>query len=252
MNVVVHKDHVINIYINAFLQPSTENSLRSASALKNRQRSTSECSETQPQPPPRKQKKQKKSVDFKSGLHRSLSESNVIASLRYGREQPLEIVDVMKRSKSVDLEYGDRLRTRFTDPPYSRSCSPTASSGLECVSMKDSPMMNLDNDTMSEAGSLVSDMFSSDGAGHHRSLSASTASKSVMSGGSVKGWLPDVAVVLWRRMLGSLGNINAIQDPAIHAQIYKYLIELFEILVKIRNNQGTLYSTKVVCNLTHI
>ena len=78
------------IYIFKF-QPSTEASLRSASDLKNRQRSTSECSETQPQPPPRKQKKQKKSVDIKSGLHRSLSESNVIASLRYGREQPLEV-----------------------------------------------------------------------------------------------------------------------------------------------------------------
>ena len=39
-------------------------------------------------------------------------------------------------------------------------------------------------------------------------------------------------------MLGSLGNINTIQDPVIHAQIYKYLIELFEILAKIRNNQG--------------
>lgn len=59
-----------------------------------------------------------------------------------------------------------------------------------------------------------------------------------MSGGSVKGWLPDVAVVLWRRMLGALGNINTIGDPLIHAQIYKYLIELFDILVKIRNNQG--------------
>ena len=42
-----------------------------------------------------------------------------------------------------------------------------------------------------------------------------------MSGGSIKGWLPDVAVVLWRRMLGALGNINLIADPVIHAQIYK-------------------------------
>ncbi|QQP41284.1 Putative Rho GTPaseactivating protein CG5521like [Caligus rogercresseyi] len=59
-----------------------------------------------------------------------------------------------------------------------------------------------------------------------------------MSGGSVKGWLPDVAVVLWRRMLGSLGNINAIGDTLIHANIYKYLIELFEVILKIRSNQG--------------
>ena len=48
----------------------------------------------------------------------------------------------------------------------------------------------------------------------------------------------DVAVVLWRRMLGALGNINHIADTVIHAQIYKYLIELFDIMVKIRNNQG--------------
>ena len=53
----------------------------------------------------------------------------------------------------------------------------------------------------------------------------------------MKGWLPDVAVVLWRRMLGALGNINHIADTVIHAQIYKYLIELFEIMVRIRNNQ---------------
>ena len=53
------------------------------------------------------------------------------------------------------------------------------------------------------------------------SISDSSTSKSVMSGGSIKGWLPDVAVVLWRRMLGALGNINLIADPVIHAQIYK-------------------------------
>jgi len=59
-----------------------------------------------------------------------------------------------------------------------------------------------------------------------------------MSGGSVKGWLPDVAVVLWRRMLGALGDVNTIADTVIHAQIYKYLIELHDIMVKIRANQG--------------
>ncbi len=39
-------------------------------------------------------------------------------------------------------------------------------------------------------------------------------------------------------MLGALGNINRIADTVIHAMIYKYLIELFEIMVKIRSNQG--------------
>ena len=68
----------------------------------------------------------------------------------------------------MDSEYCARLKFRYSDSE--RSSSPTASSGLECVSMKDSPMMQLDNDTMSEAGSLVSDMFDS----HHRSFSASS------------------------------------------------------------------------------
>ena len=92
--------YVSNFYFVLNFQPSTEASLRSASALKNsRQRSTSECSETHPQPPPRKQKKQKKSVDFKAGLHRSLSESNVISSLRYGRPQPLEVNKQLMKCK---------------------------------------------------------------------------------------------------------------------------------------------------------
>ena len=47
-----------------------------------------------------------------------------------------------------------------------------------------------------------------------------------------------MAVVLWRRMLGSLGDVNTIADTVIHAQIYKYLIELHDIMVRIRNNQG--------------
>ena len=206
---------------------------RSTSSPFTRQRSTSE-SEAQPQPPPRtKQAKKAKKVELASvKLSRTLSDSNVIASLRYGRSDLMENeeeVRLKRRSRSVDSELRGRTESE-------RSSSPTASSGLECVSMKDSPMMQLDNDTMSEAGSLVSDMFDS----HHRSISASSSSapKSVMSGGSVKGWLPDVAVVLWRRMLGALGNINSIGDPLIHAQIYKYLIELFEIMAKIRNNQG--------------
>lgn len=56
---------------------------------------------------------------------------------------------------------------------------------------------------------------------------------SVMSGGSVRGWLPDVAVVLWRRMLGSLGDINNIQDPVLHAQVFKYLVDLVDTLTKV-------------------
>ena len=125
-------------------------------------------------------------------------------------------------------------------------------------------MYGADPDTISEGGSIASDMLGDTSGVAHTGLvglhggaygtvggtgiglsgnsitSSSTINqpRSVMGGGTIKGWLPDVAVVLWRRMLGSLGNINAIGDTVIHAQIYKYLIELFDIMVKIRSNQG--------------
>lgn len=57
--------------------------------------------------------------------------------------------------------------------------------------------------------------------------------KSVMSGGSVKGWLPDVAAVLWLRMLGALGDINKISEPTLHLHVFQFLIELFETLMKV-------------------
>ena len=69
----------------------------------------------------------------------------------------------------------------------------------------------------------VSDTIDSGGSEH----------RSVMSGGTLRGWMPDVAVVLWRRMLGALGNVNNIQSPSVHAQVFDYLIELSETLVKV-------------------
>ncbi|XP_043582823.1 probable Rho GTPase-activating protein CG5521 isoform X7 [Bombus pyrosoma] len=62
--------------------------------------------------------------------------------------------------------------------------------------------------------------------------------RSVMAGGGVRGWLPDVAVVLWRRMLSALGDVNNIQDPTLHGQVMDYLVQLTQTLLKIRLNQG--------------
>ena len=107
---------------------------------------------------------------------------------------------------------------------------------LRTCALLSKPAFNQDN--VSEGGSIASDMFgapvdggvggsgSGPGGSQFRESSSNASSstappRSVMSGGTVKGWLPDVAVVLWRRMLGSLGNINAIQDTSIYAQIYK-------------------------------
>ncbi|KAL4238881.1 Ral GTPase-activating protein subunit alpha-2 [Mactra antiquata] len=62
--------------------------------------------------------------------------------------------------------------------------------------------------------------------------------RSVMAGGSYQGWLPDVSVILWRRMLGALGDVNKIEDPAIHASVFEHLCDLQETLIRMRENLG--------------
>ena len=56
---------------------------------------------------------------------------------------------------------------------------------------------------------------------------------SVLAGGCVPGWSPEVAVVLWRRILGCLGNVNNIRDVNIHEEVYEYLCDLVKTLVKV-------------------
>ena len=57
--------------------------------------------------------------------------------------------------------------------------------------------------------------------------------KSVIAGGSVRGLLPDVAIILWKRMLGVLGNINEITNVNLHAQVFHHLIELSNTMIKV-------------------
>ena len=57
--------------------------------------------------------------------------------------------------------------------------------------------------------------------------------KSVLAGGACQGWLPDVSVVLWRRMLGALGDVNKIEDPAIHASVFEHLCDLQDTLQRV-------------------
>lgn len=75
----------------------------------------------------------------------------------------------------------------------------------------------------------------------------------MMAGGSLTGWHADVATVMWRRMLGILGDVNSIKDPEIHAQVFDYLCELWQNLAKVCTNKHTItvnyettLSTKIV------
>ncbi|XP_044298882.1 ral GTPase-activating protein subunit alpha-2 isoform X2 [Varanus komodoensis] len=59
---------------------------------------------------------------------------------------------------------------------------------------------------------------------------------SIIAGGNLIGWHADSAAVLWRRILGILGDVNNIQSPKIHAKVFEYLFELWHKLAKIRDN----------------
>lgn len=110
----------------------------------------------------------------------------------------------------------------------SRTPSPTASSGIDGGSIKDSPMQI---DVM--AGDANSIDVQEDGADN-----TSDNRRSILMGGTARGWLPDVAAVMWRRMLGALGDVNKILNPKLHAQVFKHLVDITDNLIKIRLNQG--------------
>ncbi|XP_068608440.1 ral GTPase-activating protein subunit alpha-2 [Brachionichthys hirsutus] len=61
---------------------------------------------------------------------------------------------------------------------------------------------------------------------------------SIIAGGTLTGWHADSAFVLWRRILGILGDVNSIRCPNIHAKVFTYLYELWHKLAKIRDNLG--------------
>ena len=68
--------------------------------------------------------------------------------------------------------------------------------------------------------------------------SVSLENASVISGGTRTGWLPEVAVVVWRRILGALGDVNEIQKPRLHAAVMECLWTIWQMLAKIRDNLG--------------
>ncbi|CAH1364634.1 unnamed protein product [Tenebrio molitor] len=150
---------------------------------------------------------------IKHGLTRSYSETSLNVKRRTSQRQKNS-----KHRRSLSLDTLPQLDTESTD--RTRSPSPAPSSGLESNSIKDSPI---------QLDVLSTENSSSEPSGEHRG---------VVCGGSIRGWLPDVAVILWRRMLGALGDVNSITDPKLHAQVFEYLVKLTETLIKIKQNQG--------------
>ncbi|XP_037341987.2 ral GTPase-activating protein subunit alpha-2 isoform X1 [Pungitius pungitius] len=74
---------------------------------------------------------------------------------------------------------------------------------------------------------------------HHLDSSECLADDiSIIAGGTLTGWHADSAFVLWRRILGIMGDVNSISCPKIHAKVFSCLYELWHKLAKIRDNLG--------------
>jgi len=74
--------------------------------------------------------------------------------------------------------------------------------------------------------------------------------RSIMAGGHKSGWFPDVAVALWRRLLGILGDVNKIEDGVIHELVFSYLLELWGVLFKV-SVCGVCGAVSFCCQLIH-
>ncbi|KAH8306109.1 hypothetical protein KR018_001697 [Drosophila ironensis] len=110
----------------------------------------------------------------------------------------------------------------------SRSPSPTASSGIEGGSIKDAQLQidaSLDD---ANSGSYGSGSNSGSVSGR----------RCIILGGSAEGWHPDSTSIMWKRMLGALGDVNRIPKAELHAQVFMHLLEMTQNLIKIKQNQG--------------
>ncbi|XP_071509719.1 ral GTPase-activating protein subunit alpha-1-like [Diadema antillarum] len=108
--------------------------------------------------------------------------------------------------------------------------------GVEVDLAKESPMLEDDDDQQIQIDDRMELAGEKTDAGNQGPVQSPDAS--VMSGGTRIGWHPDVAVVVWRRLLGILGDINQISDPRLHWVVLECLWDIWQMLAKIRDNQG--------------
>lgn len=124
-----------------------------------------------------------------------------------------------ERQNSRSLDLLDHVADDISDTSFmtSRSPSPTHSSGRDSTSLREGEPLNLDG------VSLNSNM-------------SETSAKCVVAGGHYKGWASDSAVILWRRMLGVLGDITSFTNPTTFALVVDCLYKIVEDLIKVKDN----------------
>ncbi|XP_035826426.1 ral GTPase-activating protein subunit alpha-1 [Aplysia californica] len=153
---------------------------------------------------------------------------------------------VRQSSLEEGFDRSDHDMTRGTGSRTSSACSMHSARSKSGSRSPSPPLLNsTDNHKDSptpDRDSLHIDITGPEDANSNRGLEVSVDSldelKSIMAGGKVLGWTPDVAVVLWQRMLGSLGDVNKMEDPDIHFSVFDELAELMDTLCRMSDNLG--------------
>ncbi|XP_026085064.1 ral GTPase-activating protein subunit alpha-2-like isoform X2 [Carassius auratus] len=149
------------------------------------------------------------------------------------RESEAPTILIQRSSSPTDLDYpadGAPTFLKIKLREKSESVSSETSNGY----LKDAAVRHaVEEDTVSQRSLQLS---------HTEALADSSEfladDVSIIAGGSLTGWHADSAFVLWRRILGILGDVNSIRCARIHAKVFSYLYELWHKLAKIRDNLG--------------
>ncbi|XP_022377017.1 ral GTPase-activating protein subunit alpha-1 isoform X3 [Enhydra lutris kenyoni] len=166
-------------------------------------------------------------VDSGSGHHQSAEEQEVASLTTLQIDSETSSLNQQAFSAEVATVTGSESASPVHSAPGSRSQTPSPSTlNIDNMEQKDLQLdEKLHHSVLQTPDDLEISEFPSECC-------------SVMAGGTLTGWHADVATVMWRRMLGILGDVNAIMDPEIHAQVFDYLCELWQNLAKIRDNLG--------------
>ncbi|XP_059504336.1 ral GTPase-activating protein subunit alpha-2 isoform X4 [Stegostoma tigrinum] len=133
----------------------------------------------------------------------------------------------LSSSKAATLAGSDTAFPNFTTASAPSHLSTSSTSSMPSESKDSTPL--LDEKLHQSVLQIPEDLDSSE---------CLTDECSIIAGGTLTGWHADAAAVLWRRILGILGDVNCICCPKIHALVFEYLYELWHKLAKIRDNLG--------------
>ncbi|CAG0914887.1 unnamed protein product [Notodromas monacha] len=176
-------------------------------------------------------------------IKRSYSESNIIYRLSCGDPHdwclmPMPLLDKKSRSAESFRICDNPSSVGYEETITSRTLSPSPSSGVDSASLKETLQLDIygrGDDAASECGE---DGLSYGSSGAQCMMSACSESRSVMAGGTISGWTPDSTMMLWKRMLGCMGNVTMIPVPNLLHRVFVTLVETVDTLVKMRENLG--------------